>query len=42
MLIFSILSEGAKMSVKIKVISSRPTRVPVVIRRPAWREFLNY
>ncbi len=30
------------MSVKIKIIASRPTRVPVVVRKPAWREFLNY
>lgn len=30
------------MSVKIKMINSRPARVPVVIRRPAWQEFLHY
>jgi hypothetical protein len=30
------------MSVKVKVLSSRATRVPVVVRRPAWREFLTY
>jgi hypothetical protein len=30
------------MSVKIKVIRSRQTRVPVAVRRPNWREFLSY
>jgi len=30
------------MPVKIKIIGSRPTRVAVEVRRPAWREFLTY
>lgn len=30
------------MSVKIKVVRSLPKRVPVKVRRPAWREFINY
>lgn len=30
------------MSVKIKVVRSRPTRVPVEIRRPTWQEFIQY
>jgi hypothetical protein len=30
------------MSVKIRVIGSKPTRVEVNVRKPAWREFLSY
>jgi len=30
------------MSVKIKVIRSRPTRVTVAVHRPSWQEFLSY
>jgi len=30
------------MSVKIKIMNSKPARVPVQIRRPAWQEFLKY
>lgn len=30
------------MSVKVKVIRSKPARVVVEVRRPAWQEFLRY
>jgi|GEM_PF-1846419 len=30
------------MGVKIKVVGSKPARIPVVVRKPAWREFLTY
>ncbi len=30
------------MPVKIKMLPSRPMRVVVQIRRPAWRQYLHY
>jgi len=30
------------MPVKVVVVPSRAARVPVVVRRPSWQEFLNY
>ncbi len=30
------------MDVIVKLIPSRQTRVHVTVRRPSWREFLNY
>ena len=30
------------MSVKIKFMNSRETRVEVQVRRPKWQEFLQY
>ncbi|HUC89559.1 MAG TPA: hypothetical protein VMR45_02055 [Patescibacteria group bacterium] len=33
---------SSNMFVKIKVVPSRASRVPVVVRRPSWQEFLNY
>lgn len=30
------------MSVKIKIINSKPSRIAVSVRRPAWQEFLKY
>ncbi len=30
------------MSVKIKIIRTKPARVPVTVRRPDWQEFLRY
>jgi hypothetical protein len=30
------------MSVKIKIMNSKPSRVHVEVRRPVWQEFLKY
>lgn len=30
------------MSVKIKIIRSRPAQVPVTVHKPSWQEFLSY
>lgn len=30
------------MSVKVKIIRSKPSRIAVSVQRPAWQEFLKY
>lgn len=30
------------MSVKIKIIKSKPARVTVAVHKPAWQEFIQY
>ena len=30
------------MSVKIKIINTKPMRVEVQVRRPQWQQFLQY
>jgi hypothetical protein len=37
-----LASERYDMSVKIKVMKSRESRVEVHVRRPKWQEFLQY
>lgn len=30
------------MPIKVKILGSKPTRVAVKVRRPAWQQFLSY
>ena len=33
---------GEVMPIKIKIVKSRPARVNVRVRKPAWQQFLVY
>ena len=37
-----VLGEFHAMPVKIKIVSAKPSRVHVTVRRPSWQQFLQY
>ena len=34
--------ERCVMPVKVKIVSSKPEKVAVKVRRPAWQQFIHY